>query len=175
MGGDGRDPRSRTIVLLALAPRVGERVVGYAGQLAERGRNVVLVVVDDQRRPGAELDPRVRVASLLPAGRRSTLHLLERTFAPPRPAGGEVPRRAHPRLVAPLHRVAAMCYGQLRALALARRALRTVPWRELGVPAAIVAADLDSVVLGVRLARRHPTAIATSALDPELGTGETRG
>ncbi|MEE6259011.1 hypothetical protein [Plantactinospora sonchi] len=154
--GDGRP-----VLLLALGPRLPERVVEYADQLADQRRDVVLVVVDDQRRPGPGVDSRVRVRPLLPSGRGGPLASLERALGGP-PDGG---RRS------PLHRVAALGYGQFRAWLLARYALRTLPWHEFGPPAAIVAGDLDSVTLGARLARRHPAVIATTALDPELLTG----
>lgn len=158
MGGERTD--LGPVLVLALGPRLSERVVEYVGQLAGRW-DVVLVVSDNRRLPVPDPWPGVRVRPLLPAGRRGPLARLERALGAP----GDGGRRSSPR------RLAALGYGQLRPLMLARYAARTLPWPEFGTPVAIVAADLDSVTLGARLARRHPQAVATTALDPGLLTG----
>ncbi|MGI5215783.1 hypothetical protein [Plantactinospora sp. CA-290183] len=153
-GADG----TRRVLLLALDPRLSDRVLAFAAELTAR-RVEVLLVVAAEAAAGPGIDPGVRVRWLLGAGERTPLRALENLLVRPAPAN-RVGRLAR--------RVPGLLYGQLRAALLARRGVRRLRPDELGHIDAIVAGDIDSVALGCRLARRRPGVLATSALKLEL-------
>ena len=75
---------------------------------------------------------------------------------------------AHGRLFMPFYRV-------FRPYLLARRSRSLEKRLELRGVERIVAADISAVALGWRLARRHPDAVATTALDRPPYAGRTTG
>lgn len=154
-GGDG----VARILVLALNRRVSDRVVDYVGQLAGRGAEVVLVVAGAPPESGVPADGSVRVVSLLDGGGWTPLRGLERLVTGPRRTG---------RLAVLARRVPVTVYAQLRAALLAGRGLRRLGPDKIGDVDAVVAADIDSVTLGYRLARRRPDVVVTSALKLEL-------
>ncbi|MFI7428870.1 hypothetical protein ACIBPB_17950 [Micromonospora sp. NPDC049836] len=156
MRGAERDAR---VLVLALNRGLSDRILGYVGRLAERGAEVVLVVAG----PAPGLDPAgarpVRVVSLLEGGPWTPLRGLENALTRPRRTG---------RLAVLLRRLPVTGYAQVRAALLAGRGVRALRRAKIGDVDAVVAADIDSVTLGYRLARRHPDAVVTTALNLEL-------
>lgn len=155
MRGAERDAR---VLVLALNRGVSDRIVEYVGRLAGRGAEVVLVVAG----PAPALDPAarpVRVVSLFDGGPWTPLRGLENALTRPRRTG---------RLAVLLRRLPVTGYAQVRAALLAGRGVRVLRRAKIGDVDAVVAADIDSVTLGYRLARRHPDAVVTTALNLEL-------
>jgi hypothetical protein len=127
-------------IIVALDRTPAARVVEYAGQLADSGASVCMVVADAAtatRLRASGVDPRVRTNALL--------------RAEPAP----LPRRLD-RIYVALVRPWLLGWRWRRLLA------------DVATAERIVAADMSATTLVWRLSRRYPDIVATTALDPPV-------
>jgi hypothetical protein len=188
-----RRPR---VLILAFGAHVSDRVVAYAHRLLEQGSDVELVVIDERRRGEVHIDPRVPVHRVMTAEEQRPVRRLERLFVYRLPGGvlaraerllarsrltrpmSKVVRvlvRLHRRIAGGVHRrLFTPVYRHFKGWTVARIARRRLSRVFSPGFDAIVAADLDSIPLGCRLARRYPRAVARASLDPQLLAAVTR-
>jgi hypothetical protein len=181
--GSGCPASRRGVVVLALSYRLPQRVIRYVGDLVAAGVEVDLVVADKDRTADLDLDPAVRVHPLMPVESRHTLRRLERLliYRIPGKALAEAARlarrgragtavaalqRGHGRAAKAIHQRTFMpFYRVVRPYLLSRQSRQLLRRVDVGAADRIVAADLNAVTLGCKLARRFPGPAATIALD----------
>lgn len=185
------------VVVLALSYRPQVRVQNYVSDLAAAGVDVDLVLAETKSTEDIEVDPRVRISTVLSAetydlrlrryerallfqlpakvlgmaqsmtADRKILRPVDRTLAVVTRGQRWVSRGVHGRLFWPVFR-------QVRPWLLVRRGRGPVEALDLARADRIVAADTPAIPLAWRLARRYPQVRVTTALDrrPYL-TGRT--
>ncbi|MGW7518833.1 hypothetical protein ACWGJ2_24920 [Streptomyces sp. NPDC054796] len=157
------------VELVTTAPEEWERFAASPGLRTHTLRDA------ERRHPIPRLERALvhRLPRALPTGARAAGTLAARTRTRTRtPLAGPVARgtalgeRAHRRAAGAVHRKGFLpLYRQLRPWLLARVAQRTAGRIDFATVDRVVAADTVSIALGARLARRHPSLVATTALD----------
>jgi hypothetical protein len=176
------------VVVLALSYRPQQRVQNYASELAAAGVDVDLVLAESKSTDDLELDPRVRVSTVLNAELRDVpLRRYERAllFQLPAKVLGKAQSLTSGRKVLKPVDVALSAIGRgqkwvsrgvhgklfwpafrlLRPWILVRRGRKPVEALDLASADRIVAADNPAIPLAWRLAKRYPDVRATTALD----------
>jgi hypothetical protein len=176
------------VVVLALSYRPQQRVQNYASELAAAGVDVDLVLAESKSTEDLELDPRVRISTVLDAELRDVpLRRYERAllFQLPAKVLGRAQSLTSGRTVLKPVDVALSALGHaqkwvsrgvhgklfwpafrlLRPWILVRRGRKPVEALDLASADRIVAADNPAIPLAWRLAKRYPQVRATTALD----------
>jgi hypothetical protein len=174
------------VVVLAFNHRLAERVSTYVDAVVAAGVQVDLVVPEGRTLEQAKVDPRVRIHTVTGKETELLVRRLERLVLYRVPGGvlkranrlGEragwrplvslvvVTQRGHRRVANAVHqRMFLPFYRNARAYLLARHAGRSLSDVDFGTADRIIAADIQAVALGWRLARQHPKVIATTTLD----------
>lgn len=178
------------VLLIALSYKLSKRAKEYTDLLVARDVAVDLVVTDENSCVEVELDPAVRVHPIVPAEYRRPGHRLEQLLIKRIPGGllarvrkltgrGRVLRpvdravaaveRLHRRVAGAFHqRIFMPVYRTVRPWLLANAARPVVRGLQVGTADRIIAAEINAVTLGCRLARRHPDIPATTAMDRAL-------
>jgi hypothetical protein len=185
------DSTTRTrprVVVLALSYRPQQRVQNYVSELVAAGVDVDLVLAESKSTEDVELDPRVRINTVLNAELRDVpLRRYERALVfqlPAKVLGKAQSLTSDRKMLKPLDRaIAFISRGQkwvsrgvhgrlfwpafrlLRPWILVRRGRRPVEALDLASADRIVAADTPAIPLAWRLAKRYPEVRATTALD----------
>lgn len=189
----GAVPSLRHVLLLSFVIRPHPRVTNLARQLLDRKVRVDLLVINAGAWAELAPHPLLRIHSLDGAEHRHPVRRLERVVVHRLPAaalGGAARLAGTGPLAAPLgslqrghgrlaetfhHRVYMRAYGIVRPWLLARLFRAAVRSIDLGDVDRIIASDILTVTLGWRLARRVPSAVATTSIglpaDPRTAAG----
>jgi hypothetical protein len=188
MSVDSTAPTKPRVVVLALSYRPQQRAQNYVSELAAAGVDVDLVLAESTSTEDLEVDPRVRISTVMNAELRDVpLRRYERALVfqlPAKVLGKAQSLTSSRKVLSPLDRAISFvarlqkwvsrgvhgklfwpAFRLLRPLILVRRGRGPVEALDLAGADRIVAADTPAIPLAWRLARRYPEVRATTALD----------